>query len=76
MVAVRSAFFLKGFPRQRHNPSMEAGPARLEDRVNVHEDYEVQYWCGKFGCTPDQLKVAVKKVGVIAKDVEAELKRK
>jgi hypothetical protein len=46
------------------------------ERVNVHEDYEVQYWCGKFGCTPDQLKAVVKKVGVIAKDVEAELKRK
>ena len=42
----------------------------------MHEDYEVQYWCGKFGCTPDQLKAVVKKVGVIAKDVEAELKRK
>ena len=33
-------------------------------------------WSGKFGCTPDQLKAAVKKVGVMAKDVEAELKRK
>jgi hypothetical protein len=43
------------------------------DRVNVHEDYEVQYWSGKLGCTPDQLKAAVKKVGVMA---EAELKRK
>lgn len=20
-------------------------------KVNVHEDYEVQYWCKKFGCT-------------------------
>ncbi len=29
----------------------------------------------KFGCTHDELKAAVKKVGVMAKDVEAELKR-
>jgi hypothetical protein len=46
------------------------------DRVNVHEDYEVKYWCGKYGCTPEQLKAAVKKVGVMAKDVEKELKGK
>ena len=45
-------------------------------RVNVHEDYEVKYWSTKFGCTPDQLKAAVKKVGAMTKDVEAELKRR
>jgi len=44
-------------------------------RVNVNEDYEVQYWCHKFRCTPDQLKAAVKKVGAMSKEVEAELKR-
>ena len=44
-------------------------------RVNVNEDYEVQYWTGKFGCTRELLKAAVEKVGVMAKDVEAELKR-
>jgi len=46
------------------------------DRVNVNEDYEVRYWSGKFGCTAEQLKAAVKKVGVMAADVEAELKRR
>ena len=46
------------------------------ERVNVHEEYEVEYWCGKYGCTPEQLKAAVKKVGVMAKDVEKELKGK
>jgi hypothetical protein len=45
-------------------------------RVNVHEDYEVQYWTKKFGCTPEQLKAAVKKVGVMAKNVEMELARR
>jgi len=42
-------------------------------RVNVHEDYEVRYWCHKFGCTPEELKAAVKKVGVSSAAVEAEL---
>jgi Protein of unknown function (DUF3606) len=47
--------------------------AQGADRVNVHEGYEVGYWCGRFGCTSDELKAAVRKVGVMAKDVEAEL---
>lgn len=38
------------------------GPADAA-RVNVSEDYEVQYWCKKFGCTPEQLRAAVKAVG-------------
>lgn len=46
------------------------------ERINVHEDYEVKYWCKKFGCTPERLKAAVTKVGVIAKDVEKELNRR
>ena len=45
-------------------------------KVNVHEDYEVQYWTKKFGCTPQQLKDAVKKVGTGAAAVEKELKKK
>jgi hypothetical protein len=45
------------------------------ERVNVHEDYELEYWSKKFGSTRDELKAAVKKVGVMAKDVEAELKK-
>jgi hypothetical protein len=44
-------------------------------RVNVHEDYELRYWSTKFACTEEQLKAAVKKVGPMVKDVEAELKR-
>jgi hypothetical protein len=44
-------------------------------RINVHEDYEVAYWSKKFATTPEKLKAAVKKVGVMADDVEAELKR-
>jgi hypothetical protein len=39
-------------------------------RVNVHEAYEIEYWTKKFGCTAEQLKAAVKRVGVLARDVE------
>lgn len=45
-------------------------------RVNVHEDWEVRYWCEKFGCNRLQLVAAVNAVGVMAKDVEAYLKKK
>ena len=53
----------------------DRGPAD-RTRVNVNEDYEVQYWSKKFGVSPDQLRAAVKKVGVMAADVEKELARK
>jgi hypothetical protein len=33
------------------------------DRINVNEDYEVQYWTKTLGVTPTQLKEAVKAVG-------------
>lgn len=50
------------------------GPADAA-RVNVNEDYEVAYWTKKFGCTAAKLREAVKAVGVMAKDVEAWLKK-
>jgi hypothetical protein len=46
------------------------------ERVNVHENYEVQYWTKKFGCTVIQLKAGVQRMGVMAKDVEWDLKRR
>jgi hypothetical protein len=42
-------------------------------RINLSEDYEVRYWCEKFGVTADELKAAVKRVGNSAKAVESEL---
>lgn len=35
-------------------------------KINIHEDYEVRWWCDEFGCTKDQLTAAVKAVGVSA----------
>jgi hypothetical protein len=43
-------------------------------RINVNEEYEVRDWSKKFGCTPEQLKAAVANIGVMAADVERELK--
>jgi len=44
-------------------------------RINVKERHEVAYWCAKFGVARQALLEAVKKVGPIARDVEALLKR-
>lgn len=39
-------------------------------RINVNEDYELQYWTKKFNVSADRLKEAVKQVGVSAMAVE------
>jgi Protein of unknown function (DUF3606) len=39
-------------------------------RVNIHEAYEVEYWTKHFGCTAEQLKQCVAKVGVMVTDVK------
>ena len=38
-------------------------------RINVHEDYEVRYWCAQFGVTAAQLHAAVRAVGPMVADV-------
>jgi hypothetical protein len=48
---------------------------RDESRINIHEDYEIQYWSKKFGVSPEWLKAAVKTVGNSAKAVEKKLRR-
>lgn len=44
-------------------------------RVNVNESWEVSWWTKQFGCTEAELRSAVKAVGVMAKDVEAHLRK-
>jgi hypothetical protein len=46
-----------------------------DQRINIHEDYEVAYWTKKFDCTKEQLTAAVKAVGVMAAEVEKYLKK-
>jgi hypothetical protein len=38
-------------------------------RVNILVAQELQAWCAEFGCTADQLKTAVSRAGVMARDV-------
>jgi hypothetical protein len=42
-------------------------------RININEDYEVEYWTRRLGVSRDQLVRAVHKVGPIAADVLREL---
>jgi hypothetical protein len=44
------------------------GPADA-NRVNIHEPWEVSYWCKTLGCSEWKLKQAVAAVGVMVKDV-------
>ena len=44
------------------------------NKINLNEEYEVQYWSKKFGVTPEQLREAVAKVGTSVAAVETELK--
>lgn len=44
-------------------------------RINTSEDYEVRDWSNKFGCSNEVLLQAVKNVGPLADDVEAEVTR-
>jgi hypothetical protein len=42
-------------------------------RINVNEEYEVQYWTTELEVTEDKLRDTVKKVGVMAADVRKAL---
>lgn len=44
-----------------------------DQRINVEQQHEVQYWSEKFGVTPGQLREAVEKAGPMAADVRKEL---
>ena len=46
------------------------------DRINVNEDYELQYWSKKFNVSGDELKSVVKAAGTSAQAVEDYLKKK
>lgn len=44
-------------------------------RVNLAEALELGAWCEEFGCTADQLRMAVGRAGVMATDVQDYLER-
>lgn len=43
------------------------------DRINVNEDYELQYWTQTLGVSEDELRAAVKAVGPTAAAVRDHL---
>ncbi|MGY8564506.1 DUF3606 domain-containing protein [Stenotrophomonas rhizophila] len=43
------------------------------DRINVNEDYELQYWTKALGVSGDELRAAVKAVGPTAAAVREHL---
>ncbi|AWH17646.1 DUF3606 domain-containing protein [Stenotrophomonas sp. ZAC14D2_NAIMI4_7] len=43
------------------------------DRINVNEDYELQYWTQALGVSADELRAAVKAVGPTAAAVREHL---
>jgi len=44
--------------------------------ISLKEDYEVRDWCKSLGCTPEQLRAAVKAVGHSADAVRQHLAKK
>lgn len=44
-------------------------------RINVNEEHELRYWTEELGVTREELKRAVKAVGVMAEDVRKHLKK-
>jgi hypothetical protein len=42
-------------------------------RININEDYELQYWSQKFGVTDEELVSAVDAVGPMVNDVAQRL---
>lgn len=53
------------------NRALRGKPDR--DRINIHEPYEVEYWCKHFGVTRDQLVAAVRAEGPMVADVRRRL---
>lgn len=45
-------------------------------RINVNEDWELKHWLKKLGVSEEQLRAAVKEVGVSAEKVTAHFKSK
>jgi hypothetical protein len=39
-------------------------------RVNIHESWELEYWCKQFNVKPSELKDCVRKVGAMVEDVK------
>lgn len=50
----------------------QRGPADAA-RINIHEEHELRYWAKTLNVPEAELREAIAKVGVMAKDVRAHL---
>lgn len=66
--ALQTRWYVAAMPDDKSN---RGGQDR--SRINLSEEYEVQYWTKKFGVSKEELQRAVKKVGVEADKVGKEL---
>ena len=55
--------------------TMTANKTGDRKRINVNEEGECLYWAEKFDVTPDELKRAVYKYGLMADDVARALRK-
>jgi len=55
------------------NKEKSGSPDR--DRINVNQDFELQYWSKKFKVSAEELKDAVKRAGTSVTAVEKLLKK-
>ncbi|MDA8442850.1 MAG: DUF3606 domain-containing protein [Peptococcaceae bacterium] len=44
-------------------------------KVNIHDQFEVRWWCHELGCTESELKSAVYAVGTSADEVRKHLNK-
>jgi len=47
-----------------------------DTRINLDQDYEVNYWANEFGVSRDELRGAVAKVGSIVRNVRDHLQHR
>ena len=52
---------------------LEKGIPEDSQSIDITQGHEIAFWCVKFGCPPNILRQAVKKVGANPSDVEREL---
>ena len=45
------------------------------DRINIHENYEVEYWTKTLGVSAEELRKAVETAGTSADEVRKHLKK-
>lgn len=67
-----SIFFMNS---QEIKKYLHAPAKTREDYQEAYENYELEYWCSKFGVSQEKLKQAIAKVGVSVTDVEGYLRR-